>query len=229
MRFSSLQLVATCCWTWLLVDPSAIAEASAETLAESRNLGVKVLVVLPESGTIVARETTERGHSVVVHIGRDEPAHGIIVQIRDMVDRALWTHDFGYNLSATPGCRITVDISERHHAALVHYDGYKWDHDHRLIFLGAPAAAGEAVRAIEYRDARRDILPHLQARPEFAGDAYWITPVRFIDEGVLFGCTPLQRREGAAHPFDQEAPGFTVRARLDRDAAIEPLTITQER
>lgn len=223
LRVRSLLLASTCV---VMTVQVARAQAVSETIAESRTLGVKVDVLLPEGGKIIGREVTGDGTSCSVKLDEGKMPHGVVVQVTDMRQQPLWTHDFGYDFSATPACQLRVDISERHGAILVHFDGYKSNHQHRLIICSRPGDSSKTATAVQYDGADRDILPILKAQRTFEGHEYLITPSRFSEEGVLFGCIPLRRRDSpGAHPFDQIAPWFTVEARIEPSGVVLPVGI----
>ena len=144
--------------------------------------------------------------------------------ISDPKGKTLWSHDFGSNLSAPEGCKIELVCHPKLPLILVHYSGYKWDHDHKLLFIGN----AKAPSVHEYSDAEGDILRYLRRQKDFPADfRYLIYPLRFIEQGVEFECIPLQKPERqSAHPFAQEEPWYHVTTTINSSQKITPIDAT---
>jgi len=186
-----------------------------------KTIPVSINLVLPGGdGTILSHEKTEEGDSAVARIGEDGGI-GMLVEITDIHGKKIWHHDFGYNDSAAPGCRVTVSCHPKLPVILVHYYGYKWDHDHRLLFIETNGS-GAAVR--EYLASSTDVLPILKRQKECAPDYdYWIHPARFIGDQITFACIPLQKEEKQpAHPLAQDQQWYDVTASIDSGFKITP-------
>ena len=86
-----------------------------------KTIPVSINLVLPGGdGTILSHEKTEEGDSAVARIGEDGGI-GMLVEITDIHGKKIWHHDFGYNDSAAPGCRVTVSCHPKLPVILVHY------------------------------------------------------------------------------------------------------------
>jgi hypothetical protein len=181
-----------------------------------------VALVLPAAKCLVAHYQTERGDLIQARVGGDD-GPGMLVEVRDEQGRKLWSHDFGYNLSASEGNRVEVSYSAALRLLLVEYSGYKWDHQHKLLFV-VPGKTQWAVR--EYRTADADLLPFLRRQKGFAADhEYFIYPCRLVERGVEFECVPLQKPErGFAHPFAQHQTWFSVTTTIGAKRKIVPVS-----
>jgi hypothetical protein len=182
-----------------------------------------VSLVLPESGTVGAHKQTETGDSIHARIG-DTGATGLLVEIRDSAGKILWSHDFGFNDSAPEGCEVEVAYQPTSQLLLVHYQGYKWDHAHKLLFI-EPKHTPPAVR--EYSTQDKDILPLLKRQKDFGSDYdYWIYPLRFTHRGVQFECIPIQKPERqSVHPFAQDQQWYLVTTTVDPKRKIVPTDV----
>ncbi len=146
------------------------------------------------------------------------------VEVSDFGGHTLWSHDFGFNLSASGGNEIEVCYQPNAHLLLVHYQGCKWDHAHQLLFVDPDH---EPLSVSEYSAAEQDILPLLKRQKDFDADYnYWIYPLRFTGQGVEFECIPLQNPERqAVHPFAQEQHWYLVTATVDAKRKIVPVDV----
>ena len=200
-----------------LLPVAATAEPHKVPFSLPESLPFTVSLVLPKSVSIAAHEKTEGGDSIRAFIGDSDP--GMLVEVSGPKGNTLWSHDFGSNLSAPEGNTITVSYQSKSRLLLVHYQGYKWDHAHKLLFI-EPDHQPPSVR--EYSTAEKDILPLLKRQKDFAADyKYWIYPLRFTERGIEFECIPSQKPERqAAHPFAQDQQWYLVTATVDAKRKI---------
>lgn len=205
-----------------LLPVAATAESHKVPFALPEPLPFTVSLVLPESVSVAAHEMTDSGDSIRARIGDSSP--GMFVEVSDHKGNTLWSHDFGSNLSAPEGNTITVSYQHKSRLLLVHYQGYKWDHAHTLLFI-EPDHQPPSV--LEYSTAEKDILPLLKRQKDFAGDYhYWIYPLRFTDRGVEFECIPSQKPDRqAAHPLAQDQQWYLVTATVDSKRKIIPTDV----
>ena len=187
-----------------------------------------VSVLLTGAVVLAAHDQTGDGDAIRVRVDENAPdsdyASRLPVEVSDLQGRVLWSHDFGLNLSAPQGNTVTVAYQPATRLLLVTYEGYKWDHGHVLLAVGA----GRRPRAVrEYRSADRDILPRLRRREDFPDDCrYWIYPRRLVPGGVVFECIPLQKPEHeAVHPFAQEEPWYEVTAKVGSGGKMLPVAV----
>ena len=177
-----------------------------------------VSLVLPESASVAAHEPTEGGDSIRARLG--DSTAGMLVEVGSPKNgNTIWHHHFGSNLSASGGNTITVSYQPKSRLLLVHYEGYKWDHAHKLLFI-EPDQQPPSVR--EYLTAEKDILPVLKRQKAFAaGYSYWIYPRRFSERGIEFECIPAQKPERQlAHPFAQDQQWYLVTAIVDAQRKV---------
>lgn len=219
--FAAISIIAA------LLSSVAHAEPSITELAKSEQLGIKVALVLPPEGIATPGDPDGDGVSALVKL-QDDRVHGIIVRVTNLSGTQLWQRDFGYNWSAARGGTVTVELSEQHNAIIVHYSGYKWDHAHELLFVSCGSTSSKKAALLQYTPEaiQAAILPMLKGRSEFTGNDYLISPARFSEAGVLFGCTPLARSD-APHPFDQQAARFLIDTRIDANGALHPLAVLE--
>lgn len=205
-----------------LLPVAAIAEPHKIPFSLAESLPFTVSLVLPESVSVAAHEKKESGDSIRARIGDSSP--GMFVEVSGPKGDILWSHDFGSNLSAPEGNTITVSYQHKSRILLVHYQGYKWDHDHKLLFI-EPDHQPLSIR--EYSTAEKDILPLLKRQKDFAADYhYWIYPLRFTDRGVEFECVPRQKPERqTAHPFAQDQKWYLVTATVNQKRRIIPTDV----
>jgi hypothetical protein len=206
-----------------LLPLAATAATHKVVFSLPESLPFTVSLVLPESVSVAAHKKTDSGDSIHARIGDSEGA-GMLVEVSDSRGNTLWSHDFGSNLSAPEGNEIEVSYQPNSRLLLVHYQGYKWDHAHKLLFVD-PDHKPPSVR--EYSTAEKDILPLLKRQKDFASDYnYWIYPIRFTERGMEFECIPIQKPERqAAHPFAQDQQWYLVTATVDAKRKIIPTDV----
>jgi len=212
---------------WLLISCGAIfGEEVRKVPFIVPELPVTVNLLLPAEGSIVSEEKSLRGHSM--NASSPDGVQGLIVEISDQGGSVLWRHDFGFNMSTgVQGCGISVTYDAKSKSLLVAYNGYKWDHDAKALFVSED---GRLVREYEYAMAQADILPVLKKRSDFPeGFDYKIEPM-MTDAGVGFECIPLEKRERQRpHPFAQDEPFYVVEGGFNSSGRFVPSEIRSKR
>jgi len=210
-----------------LLNTAIAAEPNKMRFELPKSLPLTVSLVLPKSGAVVAHEKTADGDKIRAQIPDDENA-GMLVEISDSKEQRRWRYDFGFNSSRSDGCEIEVSYQPALRLLLVHYYGYKWDHEHKLLFV----ETGESSPVIrEYDAAQKDILPVLKRRKDFPqGFEYSIRPYRFTERGIEFSCIPLQLPERqSVHPFAQDEPWYVVSTTVGPDRKVKPIATKVEK
>lgn len=181
-----------------------------------------ISLVVPESASVLAHELSVEGDSIQARIEVSSP--GYLVEVSGPLADTLWSHDFGSGPSGSEGNTITVSYEPAAHLLLVHFQAYKWDHAHKLRFIGLDH---QPPSVWEYSTAQQDILPLLSGREDFAaGHEYWIYPLRFVGSAVEFQCIPLNRPEAQApHPFAQDQQWYRVTAWMDGKRKATPVKV----
>lgn len=186
-----------------------------------------VSLLLPETGSVVLRTKEAAGETVSARIEDDREGKGLTVEVADKSGRRLWSHDFGYNMSAPEGCQITVHYESGMKLLLVSYGGYKWDHDHRLVLIDE-SRQNQPVR--EYSSADADILPALKKEKDFpAGYNYWIYPLSVEKGRLTFECIPIEKPElERVHPFAQDQPWYVVTGTINDQGRFVPAIVKSD-
>lgn len=140
----------------------------------------------------------------------------------DATGQQVWKRDFGYNLSAAPGCSVSLSFHPQGKVLIVSYVGYKSSHQHTLLFVDKTAFM-YTIR--EYSEAAQEIESFLKKQPGYqAHSKYWIYPTKFSGHEIVFSCIPLTpHQSNLPHPFDQEHPWYDITASVDKDFKIAPV------
>ena len=211
----------------LVLLPTAIT-ACAEPLvipfSQPENFPLSFRLLLPRLSTVVSHEQTHTLDTIVAKID-DDRGEGMVVEAVDTTGKPVWRRDFGYNLSAAPGCSISISFHPQVSALIVSYHGYKWDLTHHLLFLHK-TTTGHKIR--EYPSESPDILPFLKKQSGYDEEyQYWIYPSRFSGDHVIFSCIPQERPEsGLPHPLAQDRRWFDITTSLSNDFKLIPITAT---
>lgn len=204
----------------LFLNQARADELTRTPFSAPKGLPVSVELITPrDASKIVSHEKKGGAETVTVALTDDES--GLVVEVLDSNRKSLWKHDFGYNLSAVPGCRICIESHPKLPCFIVHYYGYKWDHKHVLLMVDTRAK--EPV-VHEYVSQQSDLGSALKMGDGYAEDLkYFICPLRLTGDGVLFECIPLKDPDrGSAHPFAPDAQRFTVATKIKRDFKVIP-------
>lgn len=207
----------------ILLQAALGAEPIKVRFALPESLPLVVSLVLPEEGSVTLHQKTEHGDSIQAVVGyKGEP--GMVVEISDLKGRKLWSHDFGFNLSAPQGCTVEVGYNPASRLLLAHYRGYKFDHHHKLLFVEMD---GGSPTVREYSTAQRDILPLLKRQAGFASDyKYSISPIVSVGHRVEFECIPSRKPESpGSSPFAQDKNWYRVIATIDVNRTIRPVEV----
>lgn len=207
----------------LLIAATTSAEPKRVPFTLPRRLPVSVSIVLPDVDSVLSHKKTATGDRIAAKL-TDIETEGLVVEISDSAGRVVWRHDFGFN-SSQESNSIEVACHPTLPLILVEYSGYKWDHDHKLLFI-EHVTPHQVVR--EYTGAKADILPILRRQKGFEADyEYWIYPSGFVPQGVTFECIPLEKPERqAVHPFAQDPQWFRVTATVSDAFKISPTSVT---
>ena len=189
------------------------------------DLGVSIALLTPAKDSSILRHTYEDGIDTVVASIADDRDGGLMVEIRDHANKSLWKHDYGYNLSAQPGCKIAVAIHPSLPILLIHYHGYKWDHEHTLLFLDSRPGP---LQVRPYATQDQDVLPALKASKNYSADFnYLIQAQSLTKDGVIFECIPIEKPEvQSVHPFHQDhSRWFRVTTAINARFQITPTEV----
>ena len=204
-----------------LIAGVASAEMTVVPFKQPEKFPLNFRLVLPKEDSTVVSHKPEDGFDKITVRRDDDRGSGMLVEAVDAAGKRLWHHDFGYNASATPGCSVSVSFHPDLMAVIVSYDGYKWDHSRKLLFV-EKSTSGYAIR--EYSEDAPEIQTYIEKLPNYSkGFKYWIHPSKFVDRSVEFECIPGNPPERqSVHPFAQDARWFNVTASLDHDFKIIP-------
>jgi hypothetical protein len=184
-----------------------------------KSIPLKVsLIIPPNQAPIVTHNKTDAKETITAKLN-DLGDTGLQVEIKDSKGKQLWLHDFGYNLSASQGCQVNIRWHKSLPLILIHYEGYKWDHGHKLLFI---KETDGAFRVGEFADAKETILGFLRKQKGYKSEyKYWIYPSDFDGDEVLFECIP-QAIKSNAHPFAQDIQWYQIKAAIDSKFRITP-------
>ena len=208
----------------LLLSPGdAGAETYGVPFKQPEKFPLRINLLLPKQGsTLLSHEQKEDGDTITARIEEGDELTGMLVEAVDVHNRRLWQHDFGYNASAVPGCAVSVSFHPQLAALIVTYQGYKWDHAHKLLLL---EKIGATCKVREYSKDAPDIVPFLKKQPGFSSEyTYWVYPERFAGTDLVFSCIPLALPDRqTAHPLAQEQSWFEINAAMNSEFKITPL------
>jgi hypothetical protein len=205
---------------WLIAG-AACAETVAIPFKQPDNFPLTFRLVLPKEDSTIVSHKHDNGFDTITARIDDDRNGGLTVESVDASGKRVWHHDFGYNASAAPGCSASISFHPKLNAVIVSYGGYKWDHDHKLLFVEKTVSA---YKVREYSTDAPEILPFLKKQIGYSTvHKYWIHPVRFVESRVVFACIPLDPPERqSVHPLTQDVQWFDVTASIEPDFKIFP-------
>lgn len=201
---------------------TACAEPLITPFKQPESFPLTFRLRLPKHAAVISHEQTNHADTITAHMSDDRDG-GMIVEAVDSAGKQVWRRDFGYNLSAAPGCSVSISFHPHLNALIVSFEGYKWDHTHALLFVEKTTSAC-TIR--EYPETAPEIAAFLQKQPGYNDSyKYWIYPAKFAGHQVVFCGIPLEQPERQnPHPLAQEVRWFDITASIDKDfkiAAIE--------
>ncbi|GAA5497496.1 hypothetical protein Rhal01_03692 [Rubritalea halochordaticola] len=208
--------------TTLLLSPLLLAEDFHYTSFDlKKDLPVTARLKLPAKvSKIHKHDKTENKDTITASIS-DDRLGTMVVEILDQQKQLLWSGDFGYNLSATPGCSISIECHPSQPYLIIQYYGYKWDHRSLLLKL---ETQGETTKVLAHNKLANDILTYLKKQPGYSPKhQYTISPRTFTEKGLTLECIPLELPETKLpHPLAQGERWFTVTAKIEKDFTLTP-------
>ncbi len=217
----AMKILFLLCFLGLTVTVEC-AETTTIPFKHPDNFPVQFRLVLPPPDSKLISHREENGLDVITAHLDGESEEGLLVEAIDTSGQRVWHHDFGYNLSATPGCTVSISFHPTALVALVTYSGYKSDQHSKLLFIEKTASA---CKIREFPAEAPELISYLKKQPDYSSKhRYWIHPTRFIGSRVEFTCIPLSPPEKQApHPLDQETQWFAITASIETDFKIVPL------
>jgi hypothetical protein len=204
-----------------LIAGTAFAQTVSLPFKKPENFPVTFNLVLPKKNSTVVSHEQVGGFDTITARLDDDREGGFVVEAVDMSGKRLWRRDFGYNFSGVPGCSVAVSFHPKVNAVIVGYHGYKWDHNHILLFV---TKTPSGYRIAEYSGEAPEIFQFLKVQPGYSEKhKYWIYPFKFVEDQIVFECTPLSPLElNSPHPLDQEVRWFDMTAPIDENFKITP-------
>lgn len=217
------QLMAMLKYTFLLLLTviTAYAEPLVTPFNQPENFPLTFRLVLPKEAAVISHKQKNNFDTITARMS-DDRRGGMVVEAVDAIGKQVWKRDFGHNLSAVPGCSVSISFHPQIKALIVSYEGYKWDHQHTLLFVDKMAST-YTIR--EYSEAAPEIDSFLKKQPGYQADSkYWIHPTKFSGHEIVFSCIPLTPLQSTLpHPLDQEHPWYDITASMDKDFKITPV------
>jgi hypothetical protein len=205
----------------LILTTSASAETVAIPFTQPEGFPLSFRLLVPKQDSAIVSHKKENGADTITARITDDKGGGLIVEALDAESKRVWISDFGYNLSAVPGCSVSVAFHPKLSALIVSYQGYKWDHSHKLLFV-KKEESGHVVS--EYSPKAPEIASFIKKQDGYSSDhKYHIYPYKFEQERVVFECVPAELPERKAErPFAQDVPWFHVTASISPVFVVAP-------
>lgn len=182
---------------------------------------VKMRLVLPDKDADIISHRTQDGWDTITARLENDRSGGMQVEAVDPSGKEVWRHDFGYDASAAPGCRVSISHHPRLSAVIVKFEGHKWNWHTKLLFIKS-SATGPLVR--EYEADGQVLSAFLKKQPGYSPrHRYAISPARFSGNDIVFSCTPGTVADDA-HPLAQDLPWFEIKAGIDANFGVSPIS-----
>ncbi|MAS96830.1 MAG: hypothetical protein CMO55_26870 [Verrucomicrobiales bacterium] len=203
---------------------SANADTVAIPFSQPKEFPLSFRLSIPKEDSVIVSHTKENRTDTITVRLIDDRAGGLAVEALNADAERVWLHDFGYNLSATNGCSVSITFHPTVSAVIISYRGYKWDHAHKLFFAKKEGAAHVLS---ECSTKAPEIASFLEKQEGYSSKhKYRISPYKFENNRVVFECIPLELPErSSVHPFAQDVPSFHVTASISPDFEIVPIEI----
>lgn len=213
-----------CTCLWLAAASVTWADTTTIPFQQPADFPVALRLALPKEDAVLVSHAFAKGVDTIVARLDDNEKEGLAVEAVDADGKRIWHYDFGYNLSAAPGCAVSASFHPSNKALILSYHGYKWDWHCKLLFL---EKKGDAFELREYSVEAPDILSYIKKHPGYSSKhTYSIQPVKFDGSRIIFSCIPGEPPESnLPHPLAQDMRWFDVTAELEDDFKITPIEI----